>query len=205
MRVHDAAHAAIDSTGGSVSQMLRSQVLRDPTLASRGNAGVNPPPGNPVGSASVYQNGNIPSTVAAAISNFQTNQNNNSLASILQQVLHGVGGSYAPSPQQNALFQAQTEQTNAANATAARPGLLQQQIDARTQPQSSGVLSIAPSLPGQYNPAKDDALQSLYGQQAAAKQAQINGWTSMPGTYSDPAVRAYQQQSALYNAGRITY
>lgn len=245
MRVHDAAHAAIDSTGGSVSHAIRTaassgtptvagalgslysgptatgpalagdnatlaqgwvpgtyvsttpplssvptptapdmraalatQVLHDPTLGSRGSTGLSPRSGAaPVGSASVYQNGSIPNTITAAIANLGANSQNNNLASILQQILHGVGGSYTPSPQQNALYTAQTAQINQNMQTQALPGQIQAKIDAESATNPVRYGFSPPALPGQYNPAADTALQNLYGQQAQAKQA-ARGWTA---------------------------
>ena len=217
-RVHDAAHSAIDSTGGSVSQMMRNvvaapraldlsvtqsaapgqavtvdpavtqaaiaaQVLNDPTLGSRGSASSTVKPVGTVGSASTFQNNGVPSTIQAAVSNLGVNSQNNSLASILNQILHGVGGTYQPSPEQTALYQAQTKQINQQTATQGLPGQLQNQINAlqAQNPARMGVSSIIPALPGQYNPAADQALQNLFQQQNFAKQA-ASGWVT-PVTY----------------------
>jgi hypothetical protein len=176
MRVHDAAHAAIDSTGGSVSHAIRTAGLRDAVLGSRTTAVPNVPPGTPVGSASVYQSGDIPSAVQNAVNNLGNNVQNNSLATILQQILHGVGSTYTPSPQQNALYSAQTAQINQQMKTQAAPAEIQAKIDAQNAANPVRYGYSPPALPGQYNPASDTALQNLYGQQAQAKQA-ARGWT----------------------------
>lgn len=184
MRVHDAAHAAIDSTGGSHVAAIRNAViggLRDPSLGSRTTASPGTPPaGAPVGSASVYQNAGIPDTIRAAIGNLNTNTQNQALANMLGQVLHGLSGNNAtPSPAQEALFKSQTDLNRQAFSANALPGQLQTKIDTFQQqnPQQTGVFSINPALPGQYNPAKDNQLQSLYSQQAQAKRA-VSGWVN---------------------------
>lgn len=220
MRVHDAAHAAIDSTGGSVSHSLRSavtrtptpmdlsvvqssapgqnvvvdpanaqaaltaQVLNNPSLGSRTSVSSGIPRATPVGSASVSQNTSVPSTIQAAVSSLNNVSQNNNLASILNQILHGVGAAYQPpSPEQTELYKAQTRQINQQTATQGLPGQLQNQINAlqAANPPRMGVSSITPALPGQYNPATDNALQNLYGQLNFAKQA-ASGWIT-PVTY----------------------
>jgi hypothetical protein len=180
MQVHDAAHAALDSTGGSTSAMLRNAVLglRDNALGSRvtGAASAVPPAGAAVGSASTFQNAGIPETVSSAISNLNTNTQNATLANLLSQVLHGTSGN-APSPAQEALFKSQADLNRQALAAHALPGQIQNKIDTFSQqnPQLTGVMSISPALPGSYNPAKDNEVQNLRQQLVQAKQA-ASGW-----------------------------
>lgn len=194
MRIHDAAHAAIDSTGGSVAHTLRSNVLRDPTLGSRTTGlGANPGALNPVGSASVAQagTGGIPSAVQNAITNLGSNVQTGTLASILNQVLHGLGGGFGggnrPSPSQEALFQAQTQQINQQIGMQQWPLDVQRKINTLNSQNTNptGVMSLALSAPGAYENSeqgqRDRQLQNLYGEQSFAKQA-ASGWVN-PVTY----------------------
>jgi hypothetical protein len=196
MRIHDAAHAAIDSTGGSTTAALRSQVmgLNDPTLGSR-TTGLGAGPGtlNPVGSASLAQAGlgGVPSAVQNAITNLGSNIQTGTLASILNQVLHGIGGGSAnqPSPSQEALFRAQTAQINSQMATQALPGQIQQQINSNTAAHNANmrnnVLGISPAPFGSYEgsaqQANDRQFVDLVGNQNFARQA-ASGWVN-PVTY----------------------
>lgn len=263
-RIHDAAHAAIDSTGGSASQTLRTAVtqassppatiqvpayastpgqvlsgsipmitipnpalaqaapqtaapplLNDARLGSRSVGGATSAPlGAPVGSASVYQNSGIPGTIQAAIGNLNTNTQNQTLASILGQVLHGIGGGNSPSPAQDALFRAQTEQINQNMNTASGPTNVQAQIDALNQKQATAA-AVNPlanrSAPIGVRPTAQNNLdwslqQQLNGSLSNSINAQSNGWISQP--YADPALSANairNQQSGVWDAGRVVY
>jgi hypothetical protein len=196
MRIHDAAHAAIDSTGGSTTATLRNQVLglHDPTLGSRTTSlGPAPTAGTPVGSASLAQagTGGVPSVIQSAITNLGNNIQTGTLASILNQVLHGLNGGFsgnsAPSPSQEALMRAQTAQINSQMATQQRPIDIQNQINSlKTQNSNpTGIMSLALNVPGSYENSpqyqRDQQLTSLYGQQNFARQA-ASGWVN-PVTY----------------------
>src|SRR6185436_11806879 len=63
MRVHDAAHAAIDSTGGSMAHSIRSGVLRDPGLGTRGGSNSVVAPAPVFAQAPVAPNVNLGSTL----------------------------------------------------------------------------------------------------------------------------------------------
>lgn len=196
MRVHDAAHAAVDhvATQDILAATtnpahpdytaITGQVLRDPRLGSRTTQGVNVPSASPVGSASVYQNpggGAIPPAVQAAISNLNTSQSNSTLQQILNRVLGGTTqGQQAPATQaQNDYYQTQADLNRTQNQILQAPGQIAGQIKAAeaANPPRLGIMSLNPTPPGMYNPAANNALQDLYGQQATAKQA-ASGWTA---------------------------
>jgi hypothetical protein len=96
----------------------------------------------------------------------------------------GSGGSAASSvpgssSAQDDYFRSQTALNNQRFQTNAAPGLIQSQINNNlaANPAPMGVMSLNPAMPGSYNGTQDAALQSLYGQQANAKQA-VSGWTA---------------------------
>lgn len=194
LRVHDAASAAIDHVGtkDSIAALhpshpefnsanLTSRILHDPTLGSRGT-GVTSHPSTltPVGSASTFQNAGIPATIASALNNLGSNTQNAQLMSILNRVLGGTTqGQVTSSPAQDEYFRTQAALSAQRLQAAQAPGLIQKNIDLLNQ-QSPINTSPTPALPGQYaasaQAGRDRALQALYGQQAAAKQAA--GWTA---------------------------
>jgi len=197
MRVHDAAHAAIDHVGNKDMMQatanpahpehaaILGNVLRDPTLGSRTVFHSNVPAGVPVGSASVAQAGSAPAAVQQAILNLGQNTQTNSLMQILNRVLGGfsqapVAAAAPNSPAQEDYFRSQTALNTTRNNILLAPGQIQNQINTvqNQNPPSLGIMSLAPALPGQYNPANDNALQSLYGQQADAKRMSTSGWTA---------------------------
>lgn len=212
MRVHDTAHDAITSTGGSIAAGLRDAVLGSRTTGP----GATPPVGAPVGSASAGSATGVPGVIQNAMANLQSNSQAQTLSQILNQVLHGIGNGNQPSPQQNALFQAQTEQINQNMNTQAQPGLIQQQISALQQKQANAAAAQGP-LANQMAPIGTEAQtpqqnydnqlqQNLYSNLSNAKNASANGWISQP--YGDSASYAnnvINQGRALWNANRVTY
>lgn len=191
-RIHDAANAAIDSTGGSTSAVLRNAVLRDPTLGSRSVGGAaSAPLGATVGNASVAQNNGIPSTIANAMVNLNTNTQNQTLAQILNQVLHGLNGGSGntSSPAQDAWAQRQTDMSF-------KPEQIQQQINTlqAQQPALPGSGPMAPmggTYAGSAQQNRDNQLNVLYG-----AQGNPSGWTA-------PGIQ--QQQANAWNAQRTSY
>jgi hypothetical protein len=205
MRVHDAAHAAIDHVSSqdalhaainpahpeynATQSVLASQVLHDPRLGSRTVLGTTPT--GVVGTGSVAANpgsGSIPPAVQAAIQNFGTNSQSSVLMDLLNRVLGGYQQSPPISPAQENYYNSQAALNQRRLFDLNQPQNIINQIGAleSQKPLATGP----PALPGQYNPARDMALQSLYAQQGGAlvpgggMQPKPSASFGMGGTYT---------------------
>ena len=198
MRVHDAAHAAVDHTAKQDTLQatvnpahpeyaaISGKVLRNPSLGSRVTSSVSTAHPPTVGSASVYANpggGAIPPAVQQAIASLGTNSQANNLTQILNRVLAGTTqgqGASGPATQaQNDYFASQAALNTTRNQILQAPGQVAGQIsswEAKNPPQT-GIMSLNPAAPGMYNPANDNALQSLYAKQTEARNMGTSGWT----------------------------
>lgn len=159
-------------------QTLTNHVLglNDPTLGSRnGVVSTQPPTGQPVGSASVYQNSGVPATVQSAMNSLQTNTQTNDLASLINRILgNSSSGGSGTTP---SVSPVDTAKLNIMNA----PASYQQQLNniAPSTAIPTGISSAVPSpLGNQSQIAASNQYQDVYAAQRNAQQgAMATGWT----------------------------